>query len=161
MISWQRCWLVEHVITSNWKHPPWRSGIRPWPKSQGEEVQWHWDRLAEKNKCLHWMVQLTSIIFKVDSSLFDTGRGAADRPKCYRTTYISKNNISKTIWVKVFLTRNAPIPLRCMPSRQGYIPLHYALSSYEDEKDFTKGKTNQGIECLTRSTTSTSYKGLV
>ena len=54
MISWQRCWLVEHVITSNWNHPPWRSGIRPWPKSQGEEVQWHWDRLAEKNLCIEW-----------------------------------------------------------------------------------------------------------
>ena len=50
--------------------------------------------LGWKNKSLHRMVQLTSIIFKVDSSLFDTGRGAADLTKCYRTTYISKKKLS-------------------------------------------------------------------
>ena len=46
------------------------------------------------------MVQLTSIIFKVDSSMFDIGRGAADLSKCYRTTYVYltkiylRNNLS-------------------------------------------------------------------
>ena len=144
MISWQLSWFVERLITSNWNHPPWRSGIRPWPKSQGEEVQWHWDRLAEKNKSLHWKVQHFQSGFKPVLHR----EGGCRSAKMLQNNLYFKKNISKTIWVKVFLTRNAPIPLRCMPSRQGYIPLHYASSSYRDEKDFTKGNTNQGLEYL-------------
>ena len=140
------CWTCNNI--KNWNHPPWRSGIRPWPKSQGEEAQWYWDRLAEKiNLCIegcNWPASFSKWI----QACLTQGGGLQNCQNVTEQLIFKKKNISKTIWVKVFLTRNAPIPLRCMPSRQGYIPLHYALSSCGDEKDLTKRTTNQGIECL-------------